>query len=58
MKAPSAINDPAYWRQRADDAREMADRLTDPAVRQALHEVAASYEQLAKLAEDRLLQKG
>jgi hypothetical protein len=36
----------------------MADELTDPAARQALLEVAASYERLAQIAEDRALKKG
>jgi hypothetical protein len=39
-------HDPAYWRQRASEARRMADDLTDPAARQAIREVAASYERL------------
>jgi hypothetical protein len=58
MKAPSAINDPAHWRQRADDARRMAEQLGDAAAKQALQEIAASYERLAKLAEERPIQQG
>jgi hypothetical protein len=57
MKASERINDPAYWRQRADETRRMADELTDPAARQALQEVAASYERLAQIAEDKQLRK-
>jgi hypothetical protein len=52
-----AINDPAYWRQRADEARRLADQLTDAVAKQALQEVASSYEQLAELAEDRPIQQ-
>jgi hypothetical protein len=58
MKAPSAINDPAYWRQRAEEARRLAGELTEPAAKQAMQEVAASYERLAQLAQDRPLQNG
>jgi hypothetical protein len=58
MKAPGAINDPAYWRQRAEEARRLAGELTEPAAKQAMQEVAASYERLAQLAQDRPLQNG
>ena len=43
MNAPSAINGPAYWRQRADEARRLAE-LTDPADEQAMQEVVTSYQ--------------
>jgi hypothetical protein len=56
MKAPLPVNDPAHWRQRADDARRMA-VFSDPATRQALLEIAACYERLAKLAEERPIQQ-
>lgn len=58
MKVPPPINDPSHWRQRADEARRIAEQLTDAAARQAMQEVAASYERLAKLAEERPLQQG
>jgi hypothetical protein len=57
MNVPVRINDPAYWRQRADEARRMADELTDPLARQAIMEVAAAYERLAQIAEDKPLVK-
>lgn len=57
MKAPIAINDPALWRQRAEEARRMAEQVADADARQALREVAASYERLARLAEERPIQQ-
>jgi hypothetical protein len=53
MNKPSPIDDPAHWRQKADEARRMADQLADPEAKQAMLEIAASYEQLAKIAEAR-----
>ena len=58
MKAPERTNDPAFWRQRADEARRMVDQLSDPAEQQAMREVAASYDKLAKLAEEGPLKQG
>jgi hypothetical protein len=58
MKAPSATNDPAHWRTRADEARQMGEQTADAVVRQAMQEVAAAYERLAKLTEERPLQGG
>ena len=52
-----AINDPAYWRQRADEARRLSEQLTDPVAKDALQQVAASYEQLATLVAQRPIQK-
>jgi hypothetical protein len=53
MNNPTPIDDPAHWRQRAEEARRMADQLADPEAKQAMLEIAASYEQLAKIAEAR-----
>jgi hypothetical protein len=50
---PSPIDDPTRWRQRADEARRMADQLADPVSKQTMLEIAAAYEQLAKIAEAR-----
>jgi hypothetical protein len=53
MKARSQIDDPAYWRKHADEARRMAEQLDDPVAQQTLRDIAASYDELAKLAEQR-----
>ena len=51
MKSRSQLEDPAYWRARAEGARRMADQMTDAVAQQTLRDIAASYEELAKLAE-------
>jgi hypothetical protein len=51
MPTPTLLNDPAHWRQRAQEARRIADELHDPAAKQAMLEVARNYEQLATIAE-------
>jgi hypothetical protein len=53
MKARSQLEDPVYWRTRAEEARRMADRVTDAVAQRSLRDIAASYEELAKLAEAR-----
>ena len=52
MKATSPINNATYWRKRAEEARSMAKQFGDDASsRQTLDDIAASYDELAKLAE-------
>jgi hypothetical protein len=48
-------SDPKYWRQRAQETRAHAERLTDPASQRRLLEMANDYEELAQHAEERLL---
>jgi hypothetical protein len=55
MPAPTLLNDPAHWRQRAQEARRIADQLHDPAARQAMLEVSQNYEQLATIVEKRAI---
>jgi hypothetical protein len=45
------FNDPQYWRSRARDARRLAEDMKDGFTRDALREIAQSYEALAQLAE-------
>ena len=47
-------DDPAHWRQRADEARAMAEQMTDRDARQMMLGIAEDYEKLAKRAEERL----
>ncbi len=47
-------DDPAHWRQRADEARAMAEQITDRDARQMMLGIAEDYEKLAKRAEERL----
>jgi len=52
MKQPP-INDPAYWRERAVEARRIAGQLADVVAKQTMLDIAHSYETLAKIAEER-----
>jgi len=51
------INDPKYWRERAEEARIIADQLTDPDAKRRMLRIADDYEELAKRAERRLRDK-
>ncbi len=51
------INDPKHWRDRAEQARILADELTDPDAKRRMLRIAADYEELAKRAERRLAAK-
>ena len=51
MKTPSIRDDPAHWRQRAEEARRITDQLDDPVAKETMRDIARSYEQLATLAE-------
>jgi hypothetical protein len=51
------INDPKHWRERAEEARTVADELTDPDSKRRMMRVADDYEKLAKRAERRLKQQ-
>ncbi len=51
---PSFADDPAHWRQRADEARAMAEQMTDRDAKQMMLGIAEDYEKLAKRAEERL----
>lgn len=65
MEVRTEITDPAYWRQRAQEARRMAEQLSDPVVQrtmrdrsdpvsqQTMRDIAAAYEQLAEIAQAR-----
>jgi hypothetical protein len=49
------VNDPSHWRQRAEEARQLATRLEDAFAKKTLREIAQSYEKLAELAETKKL---
>jgi hypothetical protein len=48
------FNDGCNWRQRAREARDLAERIPDPEAKQALFRAADDYEWLADRAEELL----
>lgn len=52
MRQPP-INDPAYWRERAEEARRIAMELADPTSKETMLDIARSYDKLAKITEER-----
>lgn len=46
-------NDPAHWRRRAEEARNIAEQLDDEGAKATMYEIAQSYDQLADMAEAR-----
>jgi hypothetical protein len=47
-------NDPEHWHQRAAEARELADKITDPEGKKGMLEIAEKYEHLASRAVERV----
>jgi hypothetical protein len=52
------INDPKHWRQRAEEARTVADEMTHPDSKRIMLRIVADYEELARRAERRLKAAG
>jgi len=55
---PPLYNDPEHWRQRAEEARELSRKMTDPVGKQQMLGVAEIYERLAARAVERLTKGG
>jgi hypothetical protein len=51
---PVVFGTAKHWRERAEEARAMAEQMTDPAAKSAMLTVADSYEKLAERAEARM----
>lgn len=47
---PFFVNDPKHWQERAEEARALADMLTDARARSQMVEVAAAYDRMAERA--------
>ena len=47
---PTFLHEALEWLDRAEQAREVAGQLTEPTARQAVLELAESYERLARAA--------
>jgi hypothetical protein len=52
-KAKFNVDDPAHWRDRAEEARSHAEQMGDETSRQTMLRIADDYERLAKHAERR-----
>jgi ATP-dependent Zn protease len=48
------LDDPKHWRDRADEARAVAEKLADPESKRRMLEIADAYEHLALKVEERL----
>ena len=48
---PSVFGTAKHWRERAEEARAMADEMTDPQAKAAMRTVAENYDRMAKHAE-------
>jgi hypothetical protein len=53
MPISDNINDPEYWRRRAEGARTKAEEMSNPEVKERLLRNAKEYDWLANLAEKR-----
>jgi hypothetical protein len=49
----TVLDNPQHWRQRAEEARSIAEQLPDPESRGAMLRIAEDYERLADHAERR-----
>jgi hypothetical protein len=49
------INDPSHWRDRAEEARRIAEDISDAEAKRMMLGIADGYDRLAQHAEQRLL---
>jgi hypothetical protein len=54
----SFINDPQHWRNRAEEARALAELMGDETSRQMMRQIADDYDRLAERAEQRARHSG
>ena len=55
-KVPPRVDDPGYWRFRADNARQMAQDMKQGEAKAIVLKIAEEYELVARLTEDLLHQ--
>jgi hypothetical protein len=51
LKLPLAVGGSEHWRKRAEEARRLAEQIADADAKEAMLEVAKSYERIAARAE-------
>jgi DNA-binding ferritin-like protein len=51
--ASNITDDPEYWQKRAEEARTLAEQMMDTRTKSLMLGIAASYEKIAKWAEER-----
>ena len=49
------INDPRHWRERAEEARRVAEDMVDPDAKRMMLNIADGYDRLAHHADRRVL---
>jgi hypothetical protein len=54
-KALALINSPSHWRDRAEEARRIAEDMSDAEAKRMMLGIADDYDRLAQHAETRLL---
>jgi len=54
---PIPVNDPEYWRKRAEESRALADEMTDVLAKLRMLKLVQDYEELAVRAENRLRER-
>ena len=53
MSQTAEVNDPSYWQQRAQDTRRLASQMQDAVAKEALLEIAKTYERIGAIAQSR-----
>jgi hypothetical protein len=54
MVDKSLLEDPDYWRRRAEEARTIAEQMENPEAKQTMLEIAAGYDRMAQRAAERI----
>ena len=53
IKMPPRVDDPGYWRFRAENSRQLAKEVEEAEAKSIVLNIAQEYEHLARLAEER-----
>ena len=53
VMASNITDDPKYWQKRAEEARTLAEQMMDTHTKSLMLGIAASYEKIAKWADER-----